>query len=512
MPSIKHALSRILGAIAPLLLALCFVDAPRAQTAPTRAPAAITLGHRESIHSKVLGEDREILISVPSSAMGRRPDDHTGARYPVLVLLDGPYHFHHTTGTVNFLAKTEQMPALIVVGVANTNRTHDLTPFADDEMTGSMVGGGADDFLAFLCDELLPSIDSRYPTAPLRLLIGHSLGGLFAMHTLTARPGFFRGIVAISPSMQWANQKMVGEFEEWLQQPATAELAPTSLFITAGNEGIGLLGGSMKASGLLSEHAPASLRWRFTHHPGERHNTVVYPSTVDGLRWIFDGWRLDDMVGVWDLGGLAAVDALYARARERLGFDTEVPASISKQLVNDLAKAKSSAECVELIEHIGPERLKMGAMSFAVMANMVLPKADVESRRRLLAIGLEQAPEDAMVREAAKELGLELPPMPEEEVGVTVAAEVLAAYVGRYEGDSGVGVSFSLDQAGDVAVLKASRNPGSPGSALVARSQTEFKGSFGRVYTFRKDAAGKVLSVEFAIEDREFVLVRKGKE
>ena len=41
----------------------------------------------------------------------------------------GDGHFHHTTGTVNFLSRTGRIPEMIVVGIPNTtDRTRDLTP------------------------------------------------------------------------------------------------------------------------------------------------------------------------------------------------------------------------------------------------------------------------------------------------------------------------------------------------------------------------------------------------
>ena len=82
----------------------------------------LSLGERRELHSAVLGERREIIVGVPAGYEG---GDET---YPVVYLLDGPSHFHHTTGTARFLARNGRMPDVIVVAIANTDRTRDMSP------------------------------------------------------------------------------------------------------------------------------------------------------------------------------------------------------------------------------------------------------------------------------------------------------------------------------------------------------------------------------------------------
>lgn len=189
----------------------------------------IVVGKRHVMTSKVLGEERGLQVFLPGSyASGDE-------RYPILILLDTRSHFHHGSGVVDFLAKNGCAPEMIMIGVQNTRRTRDLTPDAEDGR-----GGGADAFLKFLTDELTPWADQHYRTRPVRLLVGHSFGGLFAVHALTTKPDFFQGIVAVSPSMQWADQASVKRFETWLEGSPKAN---TSIYMTVGNEGRGLLGG-----------------------------------------------------------------------------------------------------------------------------------------------------------------------------------------------------------------------------------------------------------------------------
>ena len=75
-----------------------------------------------------------------------------GLAFPVVYLLDGGGHFHHTVATVNLLARNGRMPRSIVVGITNTDRSRDFTGVARDGRST----GGADRFLDFLVAEVVP--------------------------------------------------------------------------------------------------------------------------------------------------------------------------------------------------------------------------------------------------------------------------------------------------------------------------------------------------------------------
>ena len=118
----------------------------------------ITIGKKINIHSKVLNEKRPLLIGLPDNY------DVNDESYPVLYLLDGNGHFHHTTGIVKFLADNGRLPQMIVVGMPNTgDRTHDLTPPIIVSKTNNFpTAGGADQLLRFMSEELMPYIEKTY--------------------------------------------------------------------------------------------------------------------------------------------------------------------------------------------------------------------------------------------------------------------------------------------------------------------------------------------------------------
>jgi predicted alpha/beta superfamily hydrolase len=103
------------------------------------------------------------------------------------------------------------MPEVIIVGIAygaypgqeGNNRRRDFTPTAVAEYPTS---GGAEKFLRFIRDELIPVIDSKYRTNPNdRTLSGASLSGLFSLYVLFQHPDIFNRYKISSPSLWWDN-------------------------------------------------------------------------------------------------------------------------------------------------------------------------------------------------------------------------------------------------------------------------------------------------------------------
>jgi predicted alpha/beta superfamily hydrolase len=98
-------------------------------------------------------------------------------------------------------------PEMIVVGILKTDRTRDLTPThinGEPPMMDSVAAktsGGGEQFVSFLEKELIPYIDSSYPTEPHKMLIGLSFGGLTVMNIVANHSNLFKSYIAIDPSM-----------------------------------------------------------------------------------------------------------------------------------------------------------------------------------------------------------------------------------------------------------------------------------------------------------------------
>src|ERR1051326_9194580 len=146
----------------------------------------VVIGKIDSVYSKLLSEQRKIWVYTPDMTSGNRDQ-----RWPVLYLLDGDGHFPSVVGMIQQMSQVNGnsvYPEMIVVGIPNTDRTRDLTPthvVSDPPMmdsNSSKTTGGGENFVAFIEKALMPHIYSVYPTAPYKVLIGHSFGGLTVMN------------------------------------------------------------------------------------------------------------------------------------------------------------------------------------------------------------------------------------------------------------------------------------------------------------------------------------------
>ncbi len=282
----------------------------------------IVIGSRHSVQSHVLGEARPFWVYMPAGY------DASDDVYPVVYLLDGNAHFHHTTGVAQFLAAQGRMPDVIVVAIPNTDRARDLTPRMWTDTTSAFpTAGGADDFLRFLREELIPHIDGAYRTAPYRILIGHSFGGLFTTYALLTQPDLFQAHIAISPSLWWDDEALIRSAEEFFGDPADDGPPVRSgfLYMTMGNEGGPMLAGVWGMARVLETRAPTTFRWGFDVLSQEDHGSVPLRSTYAGLEQLFEGWHLADPVQLAAERGMAAV---FAGLSERFGYEIHTPESL----------------------------------------------------------------------------------------------------------------------------------------------------------------------------------------
>ncbi len=296
------------------LLSLALALAPVLAASVTRAGTPLVLGERLQLPSKVMGEERTLFVSVPDSyAKTTRP-------YPVLYLTDAEAQFEHTSATAEFLARSGFMPEIIVAGVKNTDRTRDLSPSHDPKFPTS---GGADRFLDFFEKELVPFVESRYRTAPLRIFAGHSAGGLFALHAMRARPGLFQAVIAVSPWLVWDERKELALLTPFLAGPGVKTRA---LFFTSGDEGAAMREVLGKVSAALNATASKGLRWASATYPEENHGSVVLRSHYAALRMIFDGWALPvDPETERIVGTLDEIKQRYADLSERFDWSIKPP-------------------------------------------------------------------------------------------------------------------------------------------------------------------------------------------
>lgn len=250
---------------------------------------AITIGKTETIFSEILKEDRLLEIHLPMNY-----EEGSGKTYPVLYLLDSYYNFSHAVGSIEYLQLNKLIPEMIVVGVRNTKRNRDLSPdspeLSAEERERMGTVGEAHNFLAFLEKELIPHVEKTYKAASYRIIVGHSLGGLFNIYTFFKQPELFDAYITISPSLWYPNELISREFKDVFTDPSRLSAA---FYMSLANENKGNMRGNvLKLSGefhnYINAHKEADLRFKYEPMPEESHGSIGLPSIYYGLRFIFE--------------------------------------------------------------------------------------------------------------------------------------------------------------------------------------------------------------------------------
>merc|ERR1712166_967188 len=195
----------------------------------------VVIGHQHTIHSSVLGHDRQILVHTPFRYEEECDPQQFPHGYPVLYVLDGSSHFHFISGLVHSLGMMDKIPRHIVVGIPPQNRFSESTPAASSPDSVDTDGtnlterypsaGRADEFAQFLKQELIPHIDSTYHTSSFRTVMGHSLTGLLVLHIWLHLSDLFGGYIAASPSLSWDSQHLALQAGNTMRQKITQEIA-----------------------------------------------------------------------------------------------------------------------------------------------------------------------------------------------------------------------------------------------------------------------------------------------
>ena len=272
---------------------------------PTSArPFALERSEVRSLSSKTTGVAYKLYISLPHSYDGDAFASHRTLkrkdRYPVVYLLDADYSFLVARSITDHLAERNDLPEVILVGVAyegppryRLHRTRDYTPtFVPDGAYGPELqrhSGGGGKFLGFLADELVPAVEKLYRAAPQdRTLVGHSFGGLFASFALLERPRLFRRVIAVSPSL-WYDDRFIFRREKLFGEKNT-RLPATVYYAVGSREGSSSMPmvSTLEAfAGQLRARGYEGLTLRHDVLADETHNSVFPRALSNGLRFIF---------------------------------------------------------------------------------------------------------------------------------------------------------------------------------------------------------------------------------
>lgn len=275
----------------------------------------VVIGTYRTLQSQVLDEERTLLISLPKGY------EETSDRYPVLFILYGGQvrgYFAEAVHIVDRLNEASLVPQLIIVGVKNVDRYRDNLP-----VNRRGEEGGAEKFLKFFTDELIPFLAEEYRTEDFRILLGPQAGAAFALYTLMEKPGLFRVNIVTNPF--WSRSSvdyLMARSEDFFSQEGPL----SSFFFVTSN---------------TSDDNEATMRifdrWATIVRDGNKTGFTVMlnplgeedaddwipsPGLKSGLKAYFKEYKFP---GDMPLSGLEDLTQYYRDLSEEYGYEVEIP-------------------------------------------------------------------------------------------------------------------------------------------------------------------------------------------
>jgi len=210
-----------------VVVSLCVLRVSVASASPFVRVGKLNILH---FKSHALNATRTVRVWLPPGFNGH-------LRYSVLYLNDGQNLFGdgdpdsggggwHVDETAARLIKEHLVDPLIVVGIDNGGdraRRVDYLPVADN-VNGDPEPPGADRYLTFVIDELMPFIARKYPTLGGSDHVGFggsSYGAASAFYAVLSHPGVFGRVLLESPSVGVNNGVLIDRartFTAWPQR------------------------------------------------------------------------------------------------------------------------------------------------------------------------------------------------------------------------------------------------------------------------------------------------------
>jgi predicted alpha/beta superfamily hydrolase/Flp pilus assembly protein TadD len=296
----------------------------------------IVIGTYKVMHSALLKEDRLLFIHLP------RDYQDTRLHYPVLYLLyvDLYNYFTDAVMQVEKLSSSGEIPPLIIVGVVNTNRYRDLLPVP---ARGRPEGGGADNFLRFMQEELIPYIDQNYRTKNFRMLAGPQSAAIFTLYALIAKPETFNATVSENPFMIPENTDyLYPRAEQFFKN--TKSLKHLLYIKCEKDERADDLEYASRFARLLESSKPGNFHFQveFREPSGEFIDVLPFK---EFLRLVFAGYKLPEN---FQTTGLKDLTNYYRERSAEYGFEVDLPEITLTFEGDKLRRAGMVSEAIEI--------------------------------------------------------------------------------------------------------------------------------------------------------------------
>ncbi len=350
------------------------------------AASALAQADRFDHEISVGDEDqkRSLTVQLPESYA------QTQNSYPVLYVLDGENNLDYAASVATFLAETGATPEFLVVGLhAGTTRALDYLPAGNDANTSS---GRAHEFLRYLKDDIVAFVEENYRAAPLRVISGHSYGGIFVTYAMLEAPDLFHGYLTQSPYLDEAfAAPLLSRIPELENQQVGF------YYLSLGDEPQ-LQAGFDQAKQALAAQASDSFQVASHQFAGQTHMTTRLVGHYDGLERMFaNDWKLTQAVLVQ--GRLEALTDHIARLSNEYGYEVlygENGLQQATQIFMALQDWNSAAGASDLYVELYPQ----SPLAHFLRASALSGASDIAGAKRAVEIAIalyEAAPSPELV-------------------------------------------------------------------------------------------------------------------
>ena len=300
----------------------------------------IVIGRYRVLHSDVMDEDRLLTIHLP------RDYEDTLLSYPVLYLLYGQdinNYFAEAVIISEKLGSTGEIPPVIIIGVANTNRYRDNLPA---EIEGRPDSGGAVNYLRFFEEELIPFVEKNYRTKNFRILAGPQAGAVFSLYALITKPGLFNAFLTENPFMNPENAAFLFPAAESFFKK-TRSLKNFLYIKCEKNERPQDLEYVENFAQLLESHTPDGFRFKVDIQEPSGYFIAPLPFK-EGLRMLFAGHKLPEN---FKTNTVKDIIDYYEKLSVEYGFPVDPPSLMLTFESDKLNQQRKTQEAIEVFEY-----------------------------------------------------------------------------------------------------------------------------------------------------------------
>ncbi len=274
----------------------------------------VSIGTYRILHSQILNEDRTLLVNLPQGY------DETTNSYPVLYILYGGQpqgYFAEAVHIVDRLNEASRIPDMIIVGVKNTDRYRDCLP-----INRNGEPGGADNFLKFFIEELIPFVDKSYRTKDFRILLGPQAGAAFSVYALMENPGLFRVNIATNPFWIRSNREyMLTKANDFFGKEGSLD---SFLFITSNtsDDNEATMEYLQKFTSVIEKGRKRD--FAFILNPLEKREVGIIssPGLKKGLETFFAEYRFPAEI---QIDGFEDLKQYYQNLSQKYGYEVDIP-------------------------------------------------------------------------------------------------------------------------------------------------------------------------------------------